>query len=283
VGPYTSRDAAFLWRGGRPKPYQRELATEMPELKKFDDLVIDDETPRALLHALLGRWGDDAMRSIVKWVEVELLRLDSAAEMRWRLSYSSESYNACARHKAEEWSERREAQARRLNEAMAIFQASLEAAVTKSLLLTIGTLTKAASDSVMGEVEEKIKAAEKAAETRHKRASRRELKAVFNIEQPALGRREKYAPTDVERRSVAIIRAIGAGKKEMGKVALVFYSDIGPADTDAAKKLASTYKDLNGSEKCKARDKYRRLLEGKELTYEGLLKKAKRKSRKKGR
>jgi hypothetical protein len=231
----------------------------MLELKKPEDLVIDDETTRALLSAMLGKWGDDAMRPLEMWIDLELLRLDGFVKGR----YPAETIN----------------EENRLARAKAIFQSSVGEAVRTAMALAIEHLAKAAIDRVESEIEEKARAAK----TQHARASHRDfLKEVFAIDSPPLGRPEKCPRADVERRSIAIIRAIGAGEREMGKVALVFDSDVDPSDTDAAKKLASTYKDLDGEEKRKKRERYRKLLDLKELTYEGLLKKAKRIGHKRG-
>jgi hypothetical protein len=246
----------------------------MLELKKADDPIIDDKETRALLNALLGIWGDgDA--SFFRSVELELLRLDSFAEMRFSLDldYSRESYNAAAGHKTDEPSEWREAQGRRIKEALALFQSSFGIVVKQSLLLAIEELARASSRTVTNEVEEKIEAEEKRHE-RERREDRKEFLAIWGIELRDSGRPEKFPPEYVEQRSIAIIQAIEAGERDRGKVALVFYAECDPTDTVEVVRIAAKYKAVDGPEKRNLRDKYSDLLSEKGLTYEGLRKKA---------
>jgi len=253
----------------------------MPELKNADDFIVEDEETRALLAALLCRWGDSQAQPIVRQIEDHLNLSIRHGDVRLQTKYDrGVYYKATGKTPSTSFTEIWTAHVDLLNRAGAVFQAAVSQAVKRALDKAIDEVAEASSDAVMKELEDKAKAAE----VQRKRKSHRDIKELLGVAKP-LGRPEKYTKEYVERRSIEIIRAINAGNRDKGRVAVVFYSAVAHPKSAGRWKLLKMYNDLRTGEQRKELNKFNALLHEKDLIYKHLLakttEKPKRRKRKK--
>jgi hypothetical protein len=247
----------------------------MPKLKKPDDLVIEDRQTRDLLSALLGRWGDLQMQQLVGRIGKRLIEHNEVTDQRLKSEYWREGYNTGTGLKAAEtFNEMREAQLKRLDESAAIVQSLIGPAVNILIDTTIDTLVEAVSKQETKGVEKKIKAAE----TQYKRKFRKAAREVFDTAVDShpvnMESHERYSEEFVARQSIEIIQAIGAGKRDKSKVALVFFGEFDLSKPDAREAVWKNYNLLEKRDRDGNLNKYQDLLKSKGLTYEELLEKA---------
>lgn len=247
----------------------------MPELKKTEDLIIDDEETRTLLKMLLGTWGSPEAQQIDDQIKTSRSRvIDGTAQLRY--GYPSEIYDQVAHSGdfAKSYT--------RADEAEALFKSLLGLKIKKCLLLIINTLGDICSKEQIDLLENELKKAKEQYLRKNNRMFNEIAQSLavqltgkpINVVKP-LGRRQTFTKQEVKQRSLAIISAINAKKGEMGIVAVTFYGVFDVSNPSKGAEIRKAYRVLNLEGKQKYRSKFANLLKEKNLSYEDLIREAK--------
>lgn len=245
-----------------------------PERKTHDDLIIEDETTRAMLLTLLGRWRDVPL--LEKYYRRKIEDTMYRAEAGLRCRYSVGDYNTGTGEKAAmNMNEIYNARQRRLESAAGRLEAVIGERIKARLIEALDEAARIAVDAEAGAIERRIKAAQakrKATFTRH---AKKAFTKPLTGRDYHFGRPAKTARDEVERRSVEIIRAIGAGPGDKGRVAMAYYGNYDLSQAFEQHKLERDYRTARRKgETDKALDRYRKLLARQKpipLEYERLL------------
>jgi hypothetical protein len=245
-----------------------------PERKTRDDLIVEDPQARMFLLALLGKWGD-----VAPLEEHYRRKLEDAlhlAEIRLRHHYGAGDYNAGMNEKPTmTMSEKFEVDMRRRESAAGRLEAIIGDRIKARLL---EALEEAAQMAVVAEVnamERRIKAAQAKRKAKWTRHLKEALIKPMTGEDYHFGRPTTTARDEVERRSIEIIRAIGAGPGDKGRVAMAYYGDYDLSQAFERHKLERDYKAARRKGQADGfLDRYRKLLARQKpipLEYERLL------------
>lgn len=267
----------FSGAAGKPNPI-REKATEMPALKKDDELIIDDELTRQLLTALLAKWGDPDAEFFVVWAKKHMDDRISLGDARLISKYPRNIYNkATGRKTAETFREAVIAHNNLLNEAKINFQSRINEAISIALLTALREVANLSADAPINRIRDEAETDKRRENTKWNRTTKRHLREALGTARP-LGKPTKYTKEQIEKRSLAIIRAINAGARDKGKVALLFYSDFDESATNNRSKLLNQYSNCSSEKRKAYLRRYHELLRGK-FTFEELLTKVQKNQR----
>ena len=249
----------------------------MPKLKKSDDYIIEDENTRLLLAALLSKWGDEQARSIVEEIKKRLEKIIQEGEARLLSecnkdedSYTRESYNIGTGHKTiETIRERTELRRRQLDEAFSVLQLIFGESIKQSLWETLQGVVQIAGNVPIKAAEKRIRAADAQRKRRSGRRIKEAIGSVFGNEKH-WGRPEIYTKEYVERRSIEIMRYLGADSVTVGRVAVAFYCGLKRFKKGDREKLLQIYEAMDANEHRKLIRRYKKLIKDKELVFENL-------------
>ncbi len=249
------------------------VSDEGPERKTLDDLIVDDPQTQLLLLALLGKW-----RDVPEFEEYYRRKLDDAlhlAEIRWTARYMIGDYYACPGEKpAMTWSEIEEAWRRRRESAAGRLEAIIGDRIKARLLEALDEAARMAADAEVDAIERRIKSAQAKRKAKFTRTVKKHLVAPMTGESYHFGRPSETKRDEVERRSVEIIRAIGAGPGDLCRVAVVFKSNMDCSTPDAATVARQTWNQTTQVDRKRARDAYVATLKRRGLDFAELVERA---------
>jgi hypothetical protein len=207
----------------KPAATHPALASDQgPERKTRDDLIVDDSETQSLLLALLGKW-----RDVPKLEEYYRRKLDDGlyrAEVRLRKQYWIGDYNAGAQEKPiMTFNEIAEAQGRHRESAAGRLEAIIGERIKARLLEALEEIAQMAVDAEAGAIERRIKAGVAKRNAQFTRSAKKAFTKPLTGKDYHFGRPAQIEREEIERRSVEIIRAIGAKRGDKGRVAMAYY------------------------------------------------------------
>lgn len=250
---------------------------EAPERKKPDDPIIADTVTRGLLLMLLGNWEHFPI------LEEHYRRIFDDAlntgEAGLRARYGIADYNAGAGEKAAmTWAEIEQARQRRIENAAGRLQAIIGERVRERVIEALDEAGRMAVEAELAAIERRIKTASSNRKAQFTRVIKKVLVPQVTGEDYHFGRPSETKRDEVERRSIEIIRAIGAGRGDKGRVATAYYGDYDLSQPGERDRLERDYKAARRKGSAdKLLRRYSKELERQKpapLTYENLMERA---------
>jgi hypothetical protein len=219
-----------------------------------------------LLHILLGKWGDDHASVLIHRAQAPLDSMIFVANNRLKAVYSRDACNQAGDG---------EVLHKHSGDAVAAFQSLIGPAIKEHLFAALDEVSNRVAGELLSTFGRRIKEAERLRQWDESKIFDEAENAVLKTGK-LWHRPAAHTLDSMERRSIEIIRAIGAGKGDKGKVALAFYGDFDLSKPSEKARLFQTYNNMEKRDRDACRSKYHSLLRSKsgQPTYESLLERA---------